>query len=146
MQRLCAARELVRQAGVDEELTVRPMAPSMAMSAEAALVKQLSTVGDPLTRKAYIKMALDKSQTKERRYAQDKRDGANREGGSAQRGPFAVQMGLITEPRDSPNEPQASLPGGYRPSIWALLSNPSIETFVLSSHANGAKGSKGPLW
>jgi hypothetical protein len=78
VQRLCAARELVREAGVEEELSVRPMAPTMAMSAETALVKQLSTVGDPLTRKAYIKMALDKSQTQERRYAQDKRDGANR--------------------------------------------------------------------
>lgn len=79
-------------AGVVEELSVRPMAPGMAMTTEAELVKHLTTVGDPLTRKAYIKMALDRSQSKERRYAQDKRDGAcvsrtpwSRGGGAVQR-------------------------------------------------------------
>ena len=42
--------------------------------------------------------------------------------------PFAVQMGSINEPRDSPNEPHASSPGGF-PSAFNRGSpvEPSIE-------------------
>ena len=54
--------------------------------------------------------------------------------------PFAIRMGSITEPRDSPNEPQARPPGGFQSAFNMGSPIEPLETLSRVSHANGAKG------
>jgi len=62
-------------------------------------------------------------------------------------GPFAVQMGSMNEPRDSPNEPHASAPGGFPSAFIKGLTYRTLllkQSFPVHTPTSGAREGYAP--